>query len=68
MGKSQKKFGKGRLDHYYRLAKEKVLHLCVKYAFGIVLVLMFYRDIVLVLLSRSYKLTKSTTTFSRNLK
>ncbi|KAK9468745.1 Spb1 C-terminal domain-containing protein [Lipomyces arxii] len=23
MGKSQKKFGKGRLDHYYRLAKEK---------------------------------------------
>ncbi|CAN6612469.1 27S pre-rRNA (guanosine(2922)-2'-O)-methyltransferase [Trichomonascus vanleenenianus] len=23
MGKAQKKFGKGRLDHYYRLAKEK---------------------------------------------
>ncbi|KAK9245044.1 Spb1 C-terminal domain-containing protein [Lipomyces tetrasporus] len=23
MGKTQKKFGKGRLDHYYRLAKEK---------------------------------------------
>jgi predicted transcriptional regulator len=24
MGKAQKKHGKGRLDHYYRLAKEKV--------------------------------------------